>query len=175
MPQILLALLASVAALVVGVGLYRKVNAAPTSTEKANDIAAAIRQGAEAFLSRQYRTVAMVGAPILLLIGFALNWWYAFGFLVGSLASAAAGFIGMNVSVRANLRVAEAAKTGFVRSFGLAFEGGAVTGLMVVGAGLLSLAGIVLVMHQAGYHEPDALVGLAFGGSLISVFARLGG
>ncbi len=175
MPQILLAMLASVAALVAGVGLYRNVIAAPTSTERANDVAAAIRAGAEAFLSRQYRTVAMVGAPILLLIGVALNWWYAFGFVVGALASAATGFIGMNVSVRANLRVAEAAKSGFRPAFDLAFKGGAVTGLLVVGAGLLSLAFIVLVMHQAGHSQPDALVGLAFGGSLISVFARLGG
>jgi K(+)-stimulated pyrophosphate-energized sodium pump len=175
MPQILLALLASIAALALGVSLYRKVIAAPTSTEKANDIAAAIRAGAEAFLTRQYRTVAMVGAPILLLLLVLLGRWYALGFLVGALASAAAGFIGMNVSVRANVRVAEAAKTGFRRSFELAFQGGAVTGLMVVGAGLLSLAGLVLCMHLAGYHEPDALIGLAFGGSLISVFARLGG
>jgi K(+)-stimulated pyrophosphate-energized sodium pump len=175
MPQILLAFVAAVAAIAVGISLYRKVIAAPTSTARANDIAAAIRAGAEAFLSRQYRTVAIVGAPILLLLLIFLGRWYAFGFLVGAVASAAAGFIGMNVSVRANLRVAEAAKTGFGRAFELAFQGGAVTGLMVVGAGLLSLAAIVLVMHLAGYHEPDALVGLAFGGSLISVFARLGG
>jgi K(+)-stimulated pyrophosphate-energized sodium pump len=175
MPQILLALAASAAALVAGFGLYRKVIAADTSTDKANRIAAAIRAGAEAFLSRQYRTVAMVGAPILLLVWWFLNGWYAFGFAFGAIASAAAGFIGMNVSVRANLRVAEAAKSGFGRAFELAFQGGAVTGLMVVGAGLFSLATIVLVMHYAGYHEPDALVGLAFGGSLISVFARLGG
>jgi K(+)-stimulated pyrophosphate-energized sodium pump len=175
MPQILLALAASALALVAGFGLYRKVVSADTSTEKANRIAAAIRSGAEAFLSRQYRTVAMVGAPILLLIWWLLNGWYAFGFLVGALASAAAGFIGMNVSVRANVRVAEAAKSGFGKAFELAFQGGAVTGLLVVGAGLFSLAAIVLVMHYAGYHEPDALVGLAFGGSLISVFARLGG
>ena len=105
MPQILLALAASALALVAGFGLYRKVVSADTSTEKANRIAAAIRSGAEAFLSRQYRTVAMVGAPILLLIWWLLNGWYAFGFLVGALASAAAGFIGMNVSVRANVRV----------------------------------------------------------------------
>jgi K(+)-stimulated pyrophosphate-energized sodium pump len=116
-----------------------------------------------------------VGAPILLILLFALGKWYALGFLVGALASAAAGFIGMNVSVRANVRVAEAAKTGFGRAFDLAFQGGAVTGLMVVGAGLLSLALLVLLMHEVGYDEPDALIGLAFGGSLISVFARLGG
>jgi K(+)-stimulated pyrophosphate-energized sodium pump len=177
MLQIVLAIAASVAALLWGLSLYNRVNAAATSTDKANEVAAAIRAGAEAFLSRQYRTVAMVGAPIFLLIGFlpSLGWWYALGFAVGAFASAAAGFIGMNVSVRANVRVAEAAKSGFGKSFDLAFQGGAVTGLMVVGAGLLSLAMLVLIMHQAGYHEPDALVGLAFGGSLISVFARLGG
>jgi K(+)-stimulated pyrophosphate-energized sodium pump len=177
MLQIVLAIVASVAALLWGVSLYNKVNAAATSTDKANEIAAAIRAGAEAFLSRQYRTVAMVGVPIFFLIGLlpSLGWWYSLGFAVGALASAAAGFIGMNVSVRANVRVAEAAKTGFSKSFDLAFQGGAVTGLMVVGAGLLSLAVLVLIMHLAGHHEPDALIGLAFGGSLISVFARLGG
>jgi K(+)-stimulated pyrophosphate-energized sodium pump len=175
MLQIVLSLIAAVAAIAVGVGLYRRVLAAPTSTERANDIAAAIRSGAEAFLSRQYRTVAMVGVPILLLLAVFLGRWYALGFLVGSLASAAAGFIGMNVSVRANVRVAEAAKSGFGRSFELAFQGGTVTGLMVVGAGLLSIALLVLAMLLADHHQPDALIGLAFGGSLISVFARLGG
>ena len=175
MPQILLAFVASLLALVMGFALFRKVNAASTSTEKANEIAAAIAEGAGAFLSRQYRTVGIVGVPILLAVWWLLNGWYALGFLIGAVASAAAGFIGMNVSVRANVRVAEAAKSGFSRAFELAFQGGAVTGLMVVGAGLLSLSAILLIMHNAGYHEPDALVGLAFGGSLISVFARLGG
>jgi K(+)-stimulated pyrophosphate-energized sodium pump len=173
--QIVLSIIAAFAAIAVGVGLYRRVIAAPTSTERANEIAAAIRAGAEAFLSRQYRTVAKVGAPIFLIVLVFLGKWYAFGFLVGALASAAAGFIGMNVSVRANVRVAEAAKTGFGRAFQLAFQGGTVTGLMVVGAGLLSLALLVLCMHAAGQDDPDALIGLAFGGSLISVFARLGG
>jgi K(+)-stimulated pyrophosphate-energized sodium pump len=173
--QIVLSMIAAIAAIAVGVGLYRRVIAAPTSTELANEIAAAIRSGAEAFLSRQYQTVAKVGVPILLVVGLFLGWWYAFGFLIGAFASAAAGFIGMNVSVRANVRVAEAAKTGFGRAFQLAFQGGAVTGLMVVGAGLLSMATLVLCMDLAGYPKPDALVGLAFGGSLISVFARLGG
>ena len=108
MLQIVLAIVASVAALLWGVSLYNRVNSAATSTDKANEIAAAIRSGAEAFLSRQYRTVAMVGAPLFLLIGLlpSLGWWYALGFAVGALASAAAGFIGMNVSVRANVRVA---------------------------------------------------------------------
>jgi K(+)-stimulated pyrophosphate-energized sodium pump len=173
--QIVLSMVAALAALAVGVGLYRRVIAAPTSTERANEIAAAIRSGAEAFLSRQYRTVAKVGVPILVIVLVFLGKWYAFGFAVGALASAAAGFIGMNVSVRANVRVAEAAKSGFGRAFQLAFQGGTVTGLMVVGAGLLSLAFLVLCMHMAHVDRPDALVGLAFGGSLISVFARLGG
>ena len=175
MSYIVLSLLASIAALVMGVRLYRQVIAAPQSTERANEIAAAIRSGAEAFLSRQYRTVAIVGVPILVLIWIALGKWYAVGFALGAVASAGAGFVGMNVSVRANLRVAEAAKTGFGRAFELAFQGGAVTGLMVVGAGLLSLTILVWAMRAADYHQPDALVGLAFGGSLISVFARLGG
>src|SRR5262249_20218753 len=159
-------MVAAIAALAVGVGLYRRVIGAPTSTERANEIAAAIRSGAEAFLSRQYSTVAKVGVPILLILLFAprLGRWYAFGFLVGALASAAAGFIGMNVSVRANLRVAEAAKSGFGRAFQLAFQGGTVTGLMVVGAGLFSLAVIVLCMRVAHYDRPEALVGPAFGG-----------
>ncbi len=167
-----LALAASVLALGAAVVLYRVVLAAPTSTDRANEIAAAIREGAEAFLARQYRTVAMVGVPILLLVGFALSWWYAAGFLLGAVASALAGFIGMNVSVRANVRVAQAAHSGFGPAFGLAFRGGAVTGLLVVGAGLLSLT---LIVMAAGESKTEALVGLAFGGSLISVFARLGG
>src|SRR5262245_53173901 len=110
-----LALAASLLAIVVAGVLYRAVLAAPTASERANRIAASIREGAEAFLSRQYRTVAMVGVPIFLLIGFlpSLGWWYAGGFAVGALASAAAGFIGMNVSVRANVRVAQAAHKGF--------------------------------------------------------------
>jgi K(+)-stimulated pyrophosphate-energized sodium pump len=175
MLQIVLALVSSLVAIAAGVLLYRRVVAAPATSARANEIAAAIRAGAEAFLSRQYRTVAIVGAPILLLIWVALGSWYAIGFAVGALASAAAGFIGMNVSVRANVRVAEAARSGFGRAFDLAFQGGTVTGLMVVGAGLFSLSALVLMMMLAGKHEPDALIGLAFGGSLISVFARLGG
>src|SRR5262245_30853787 len=163
--QVVLSLIASIAAIGVAVGLYRRVISAPTSTDRANEIAAAIRAGAEAFLSRQYQTIAKVGLPILLVVRLFLGWWYALGFVIGAAASAAAGFIGMNVSVRANLRVAEAAKTGFGRAFQLAFQGGTVTGLMVVGAGLVSLAMLVLCMDFAGYHKPDALGGLALGGA----------
>ena len=172
---VLIAFVASILALAMGAWLFRAVIAAPTSTQRADEIAAAISAGASAFLNRQYRTVAMVGLPILFLLGVTLNWWYAGGFALGALASAGAGIVGMNVSVRANVRVAQAAKSGFSPAFNLAFQGGAVTGLMVIGAGLLSLVLIVWLMHYTGYASPDALIGLAFGGSLISVFARLGG
>jgi K(+)-stimulated pyrophosphate-energized sodium pump len=151
------------------------VLAAPAENARALEIATAIREGAQAFLSRQYRTVLYAGVPILLLIGVLLSWWAAGGFLLGAVASAAAGFVGMHVSVRANVRVAEAANRGFSPAFGLAYRGGAVTGLMVVGLALFALAALILAMKSAGYHDTDALVGLAFGGSLISVFARLGG
>jgi K(+)-stimulated pyrophosphate-energized sodium pump len=169
-----LALVAGVLAVLAAGFWYRAVLAAPTSTDRANEIAAAIRSGAEAFLSRQYRTVAMVGVPILAVIAFALGTWYAIGFAVGAVASAAAGFIGMNVSVRANVRVAKAASSGFGRAFDLSFKGGAVTGMMVVGAGLISLTALVMAGPDAT-EKTHALIGLAFGGSLISVFARLGG
>jgi K(+)-stimulated pyrophosphate-energized sodium pump len=175
MSPTLIALVASVLAIAVALVLYRAVLAAATSTERANEIAAAIRTGAAAFLRRQYTTVGLVGLPILLVLWVALGTWYAIGFAVGAVASALAGFVGMNVSVRANVRVAQAANVGFGPAFGLAFRGGAVTGLLVVGAGLLSLTALVWAMHTAGYTKPDALIGLAFGGSLISVFARLGG
>ena len=178
-----LALLASLIAVAWGAKLYSQVQSSAAGNERANEIAQAIAQGASAFLSRQYRTVAIVGGPIFLIIGLALNWAYAIGFLVGAVASAAAGFIGMNVSVRANVRVAEAAHTGFARAFDLAFKGGAVTGLMVVGLGLFSVAALVIGVEIFGPADhamgmtltSNALIGLAFGGSLISVFARLGG
>jgi K(+)-stimulated pyrophosphate-energized sodium pump len=170
-----LAFAASIAALVYGGILYRKVIAAPAENQRANEIASAIAQGANAFMKRQYRTVAIVGAPVCLLLGIFLNWGFSWGFLLGAVASAAAGFIGMNVSVRANVRVAEAARRGYGPAFNLAFQGGAVTGLMVVGLALLTLAIVVVASHGEGGTDTSALVGLAFGGSLISVFARLGG
>jgi K(+)-stimulated pyrophosphate-energized sodium pump len=168
--MITLAFLASLAAVALAIYLYQVVLRAPTSTERANAIAASISAGASAFLNRQYRTVATVGVPIFALIWISLSGWHALGFALGAVASAGAGFIGMNVSVRANLRVAQAAKSGFGGAFALAFQGGAVTGLMVVGLGLLSLSLLVWV-----HPDPAPLIGLAFGGSLISVFARLGG
>ena len=175
MPTTPIALVAAVLALVAAALLYRRVLASPATNPRALEVAAAIQTGASAFLRRQYRTVALVGAPIFVLLAVFLGAWTAGGFALGALASALAGFIGMNVSVRANVRVAEAARGGFRPAFALAFEGGAVTGLMVVGSGLLAQALIVVAMDAGGFHEPDALIGLAFGGSLISVFARLGG
>jgi K(+)-stimulated pyrophosphate-energized sodium pump len=171
----MIAFVASLLAIAAGILLYRVVLAAPATNARANEIASAISTGAQAFLRRQYRTVAIVGIPILVLIGFLIDAWTAAGFALGALASAAAGFVGMHVSVRANVRVAEAAGQGFGPAFGLAYRGGAVTGLMVVGLGLFALAVLVLAMQSMDHTEPGALVGLAFGGSLISVFARLGG
>src|SRR5690606_37220932 len=137
-------------------------------------------EGASAFLSRQYRTVALVGLPIALLLLVFFGRWMAAGFVFGAAASAAAGIFGMRVSVQSNVRVAEAARQGFRSAFDLAFKGGAVTGLMVVGAGLLVLALFSQMVLGEGFaslgHEKiQALIGLGFGGSLISVFARLGG
>ncbi len=175
MPIVEISLIASLLAVAFGVVLYRTVLAAPAANPRAQEIAEAIRVGAQAFLKRQYRTVAVVGGVIFFAIGALLGWWTAAGFALGALASAGVGFVGMNVSVRANVRVAAAASSGFAPAFALAYRGGAVTGLMVVGFALLALSSLVLVMDWAGYHEPDALLGLAFGGSLISVFARLGG
>ncbi len=178
--MIFLSLVAALVALVTAVALYSAVRSAPATDQRAVEISSAIAEGAAAFLGRQYRTVALVGAPIAVVLWIAFNWWMAAGFLVGALASAAAGIIGMRVSVQANVRVAEAAKQGFSPAFNLAFRGGAVTGLMVVGAGLLALGLFASLLLEAGFdqldhHKIQALIGLAFGGSLISVFARLGG
>ena len=117
MPTIPIAIAAAVLAVVAGMVLYRKVLSAPAENERANEIADAIATGAQAFLRRQYLTVGVVGVPILLLLGVFLNWWTAAGFALGALASAAAGFVGMGVSVRANVRVAEAASKGFGPAF----------------------------------------------------------
>jgi len=173
----LFALIAAGLAIGVGFWLFRRVLASPATSPRALEIAGAIRTGAQAFLSRQYRTVAFVGIPLAAVIAFlpSLGLWTAAGFVLGAVASASAGIIGMNVSVRANVRVAEAAKDGFQRAFALAFQGGAVTGLMVVGLGLFALVALATAMEASGVTKPDALIGLAFGGSLISVFARLGG
>ncbi len=168
----LLPLLAAAAAIIAGLYLARKILAQDTGTDKMREIASAIQQGAKAYLTRQYKTVAMIAAPLFLIIGFvpSLGWRTAISFLVGAVLSAAAGIIGMNVSVRANVRTAAAASKGLFPALQTAVFGGAVTGFLVVGLALLGVAG----MYALGFSVKE-LVGLTFGSSLISVFARLGG
>ena len=145
------------------------------------EIARAVQEGAAAYLKRQYTTIGIVAIVPFLIIGFynQLGWGTAIGFLVGAIFSAAAGFIGMNVAVRANVRTAEAAKRGLTPALNVAFRAGSVTGLLVVGLGLFGVAGYYGVLTSwfdiAQDDAIDDLIGLAFGGSLISVFARLGG
>jgi K(+)-stimulated pyrophosphate-energized sodium pump len=145
------------------------------------EISRAVQEGASAYLRRQYQTIAVVAVVLFLVIGFwnDLGWGTAIGFLIGAVFSASAGFIGMNVAVRANTRVAEAAKSGVARALSVAFRAGAVTGLLVVGLGLLGVAGYYGILtewfDQSAREATEHLIGLAFGGSLISVFARLGG
>lgn len=159
-------------ALIYAFFLIRAVLHQSSGEEKAVEIGRAIQNGSSAYLRRQYKTVGVVAVVIFFILGFAFaSWPSAFSFLIGALFSALAGFGGMNVAVRANTRVAESAKSGLSRAFDLAFKGGAVTGFLVVGLGLLSVSFVYLIFHG----DLTPLISLGFGASLISVFARLGG
>jgi K(+)-stimulated pyrophosphate-energized sodium pump len=178
---VLFALLCGAAAVAYGIGLTVWLLARPAGSERMQEIARAVQEGAAAYLRRQYITIAAVSVVPFLLLGLYndLGWGTAFGFLIGAALSAAAGFIGMNVAVRSNVRTAEAAKSGLTPALNVAFRAGSVTGMLVVGLGLLGVAGYYGFLTEILDNSQDSavhdLVGLAFGGSLISVFARLGG
>ncbi|MDH3351291.1 MAG: sodium-translocating pyrophosphatase, partial [Gammaproteobacteria bacterium] len=165
-------------AILFGIISTRWILKQPAGNSRMQEIAAAIQEGAKAYMDRQYLTIGGVGVVLFFVLGFALDWATAIGFAIGAVFSALAGYIGMYVSVRANVRTAEAATKGVNPALNVAFRGGAITGLLVVGLGLLGVAGYFMILLNTGATTDEAvhaLVGLAFGGSLISIFARLGG
>jgi K(+)-stimulated pyrophosphate-energized sodium pump len=176
-----IAMLCGLIAVLYGIFTSMQVLKAPAGNERMRDIASAIQEGAQAYLARQYRTIAIVGVVVVALVFYFLGPVSAIGFLIGALLSGVTGFVGMNVSVKANVRTAEAARTSLQGGLTMAFRSGAITGMLVAGLGLLAITVFFWYLTDVAAHAPndrivvDALVALAFGASLISIFARLGG
>jgi K(+)-stimulated pyrophosphate-energized sodium pump len=176
----ILVIVCGLLALAYGVVTSRNVLAASAGSARMQEISGAVQLGANAYLNRQYRTIAIVGVVVLVILWIALNFWVALGYLIGAVLSGAAGYIGMNVSVRSNVRTAQAARSGLAAGLDIAFKAGAVTGMLVVGLGLLGTGGYYFALRSVFPGDAlrpilEPMVALGFGASLISIFARLGG
>lgn len=171
MMTVFFALIPALFALVYGAILIGWINKQPTGNERMQAIARAIQEGAHAYLLRQYKTISLVAVVVFILLGIFLDWQTGLGFLIGAALSGLAGYLGMTISVKANVRTTQAATKGIIQALNVAVKGGSITGLLVVGLALLGVSGFYLLFPN----NISALIGLAFGGSLISVFARIGG